>query len=175
MISAISENIVIVLLTVLGLFRCESPLFFLMAASVIMMLVTYQSFLDEYDRRMTAVSLVLMTVYAVLSGNFTGFLVFFFLKDVKMYLRVFIGTVLFLFVELVIYQHISGAMCLLLTIFLILSFILLMLFYSMIQRTEERRANEKERIIASNISEMHEKRLNEQLVMQNVETSCVCI
>ena len=78
MISAISENIVIVLLTVLGLFRCESPLFFLMAASVIMMLVTYQSFLDEYDRRMTAVSLVLMTVYAVLSGNFTGFLVFFF-------------------------------------------------------------------------------------------------
>lgn len=167
MISAISENIVIVLLTVLGLFRCESPLFFLMAASVIMMLVTYQSFLDEYDRRMTAVSLVLMTVYAVLSGNFTGFLVFFFLKDVKMYLRVFIGTVLFLFVELVIYQHISGAMCLLLTIFLILSFILLMLFYSMIQRTEERRANEKERIIASNISEMHEKRLNEQLVMQN--------
>lgn len=37
----------------------------------------------------------------------------------------------------------------------------------MMERTEKRRKRESEKLTASNVSELHEKRLNEQLVMQN--------
>ena len=42
------------------------------------------------------------------------------------------------------------------------------LLYRAIEWGEKKNANEKQRVIQSNISELHEKRLNEQLIMQKI-------
>ncbi|MDE6129228.1 MAG: hypothetical protein K2G16_08600, partial [Lachnospiraceae bacterium] len=131
-----------------------------------MILITYQSICEEREKGIMMAELTLMSVFAVLSGNFTGFLVFFFLKDIKVSVRICIGTLLFLFVQLVIYQNMPVAMCILLTIVLIFSFLALGLLYGIMEQAEKRKIKENERVTASNISELHEKRLNKQLVMQ---------
>lgn len=165
MIHTISEIIIIALLAIVGLFHSKAPVFLIMAASVLIILIAYRSVCEEEkDSRMAVVSC--MAVFAILSGNFAGFLVFFFLKAAKVSVRAGIGTLLFVFVQLAIYRNMPIAMCILFTIFLVLSFLLLNFLYSMAEQAEKRKWKENERVIASNISELHEKRLNKQLVMQ---------
>lgn len=166
MIHTISEIIIITFLAILGLFYSKAPVFLIMAAAVLMILITYQSICEEKEKGIIMADLALMSVFAVLSGNFTGFLVFFFLKDIKVSVRICIGTLLFLFVQLVIYRNMPVAMCILLTIVLIFSFLALGLLYGIMEQAEKRKIKENERVTASNISELHEKRLNKQLVMQ---------
>ncbi len=168
MIYAVLDNIIIIVLTILGLFYSKAPIFLIMAASALMILLTYQSLNEEKNNKMIIFEIALMSVFSVLSGNFTGFLVFFFQKDIKLYVRVCIGMFLFVFSQLVIIQSTSVAMCMLLTIFLVVSFLFLGFLYSTIEWAEKRKIIESQKVIASNISELHEKRLNEQLVMQKI-------
>lgn len=167
MVYTILDNIIIIILSILGLFHSKEPEFLIIIAASLMIITTARSFHEDKDSAMIALYIVLLSVFSILSGNFTGFFVFFFLKGVKTYIRVFIGISMFLFVQLVIDQNTSIAMCILLTIILIVGFMLFAFVYSMIEQVEKRKVKENERMIASNISEMHEKRLNEQLVIQN--------
>ena len=57
-------------------------------------------------------------------------------------------------------------MCMLLTIFLVFAFLFLGFLYSIMEQAEKRQIKENERVLASNISEMHERRLNKQLLRQ---------
>lgn len=166
MIHAISEIIIIVLLAIFGLFYSKAPIFLIMAAAVLIILITCRSICEEKEKSITMAALVFMPVFAILSGNFAGFLVFFFLKDARVSVRVCIGTLLFIFVQLVIYRNMPAAMCMLFTIFLVFSFLLLSLLYGIMEQDEKKKIKERERVTASNISELHEKRLNKQLVMQ---------
>lgn len=166
MVYAISEIIILVLLTIPGLFCSKAPVFLIMSAAVLMILTAYQSVNEEKDKGILLSDLVIRSVFAVLSGNFSGFLVFFFLKEVKVHIRVFSGTLMFIFVQFVVYKNTSVAMCMLDTIFLLISFLAIGFFYSMLKLAEKRKVKENNRITAANISELHEKRLNEKLVMQ---------
>lgn len=166
MVYAITEIIILVLLTIPGLFCSKAPVFLIMSAAVLMILTAYQSVNEEKDKRILLSDLVIRSVFAVLSGNFSGFLVFFFLKEVKVHIRVFSGTLMFIFVQFVVYKNTSVAMCMLDTIFLLISFLAIGFFYSMLKLAEKRKVKENNRITAANISELHEKRLNEKLVMQ---------
>lgn len=166
MVYAITEIIILVLLTIPGLFCSKAPVFLIMSEAVLMILTAYQSVNEEKDKRTLLSDLVIRSVFAVLSGNFSGFLVFFFLKDVKVHIRVFSGTLMFVFVQFVVYRNTSVAMCMLDTIFLLLSFLAIGFLYSMLKLAEKRKVKENNRITAANISELHEKRLNEKLVMQ---------
>lgn len=166
MVHAISEIIIIVLLAILGLFKSKAPVFLIMAAAALIILIAYRSVCEEKEKRIMIADIVLMAVFAILSGSFSGFLVFFFLKDVKVSARVCIGTLSFIFVQLVIYRNMPIAMCMLLTIFLVFAFLLLGFLYSLMEQTEKRQIKENERVLASNISEMHERRLNKQLIRQ---------
>ena len=162
----ISEIIIVVLLTILGLFYSKAPVFLVMVGAVLVMLITYRSVCEEKEKNITIFTWALISAFAILSGNFAGFLIFFFLQDVKVSVRVCMGTLLFLLVQLLIYPNMSMAMSILLTIFLVLFFLLLSLLYYMMELLEKRRTEEQERVLASHISELHEKRLNKQLVMQ---------
>lgn len=166
MVHAISEIIIIVLLAILGLFKSKAPVFLIMTAAALIILIAYRSVWEEKEKSVMLAAMVFMAAFAILSGGFSGFLVFFFLKDVKVYTRVCIGTLSFIFVQLVIYQDMPIAMCMLLTIFLVLAFLLLGFLYSIMEQTEKRQIKENERVLASNISEMHERRLNKQLLRQ---------
>lgn len=168
MIHTILDNTIIILLTVLSIFFSKAPIFLIMVAAVLMIRITYQSFCEEKNSKMIIFDVVLMSAFSVLSGNFAGYLVFFFWKDVKIYYRAIIAVLMFVSGQLLVYKNTSAAMCMLQTIFLIVSYLLIGLIYGMIQHLEKRRLSEKDRIITSNISELHEKRLNEQLVMQKI-------
>ena len=132
-----------------------------------MVLVTYESFNEEKSKALFALEFILMTFFAVLSGGFAGFIVFFLLKSVREYIRITLGVCLFVITTLLIYKNMSFAMCIVKTLILAVAFLLLILIYYLVERMEKKKKREDERLIASNVSELHEKRLNEQLVMQN--------
>ena len=132
-----------------------------------MVLTTYESFVEDNSRVLFALELLLMTFYAMLSGGFAGFIVFFLLKAVREYIRIIMGVCLFLFTALLIYKNMSFAMRIVKTLLLIAAFLFLMLMYYLMERLEKRKLREDEKLTASNVSELHEKRLNEQLVIQN--------
>lgn len=132
-----------------------------------MVLITYESFQDDRNIGLSVLEFTVMTFFALLSGGFAGFIVFFFLKGVREYIRITLGACLFVFTALIIYKNMSFAMCIVKTLLLIAAFLCMMLMEYIMEGIEKRKKRENEKLTASNISELHEKRLNEQLVMQN--------
>lgn len=161
------DNIIIIILTIAGLFTSKAPELFVVAAGLLMVLTTYESFYEDVSRALLAAEVVVMTSFAVLSGGFAGFIVFFLLKAAREYIRIILGVCLFLLATFIIYKNMSFAMCIVNTLILSVAFFLLILLHILLEHIEKRKRWEEGRVTASNISEMHEKRLNEQLVMQN--------
>ncbi|MGN0395137.1 MAG: sensor histidine kinase [Coprococcus sp.] len=167
MIYVVLDNLIIMVLTVIGLFTSKAPSVFVIVASLIMVLITYESFNEDKSRGIVVFELILMTFFSVLSGGFTGFIVFFLLKAFREYVRIIIEVCLFIAAKLVIYKNMSLAMCIVEILILAAVFSILVLLYYTIDSVKKRKIKETEKIVVSNISEMHEKRLNEQLVMQH--------
>ncbi len=166
MLNTILDNTIIILLTIIGLFYSQSPIFFIMAAAVVMIRITYKSFLEDTNNKMMVTDMVLLSVFGILSGNFTGFFALYFQRDVKVYVRTSISILLFVLSRGMFVKDFSMAMCILQTLLLLGGFLLLEALYRMIEWGRQRNIREYERLLASNISELHEKRLNEQLVLQ---------
>lgn len=164
---AVLDNIIIIILTIISLFASPSPGAFIVVAAFLMVLTTYESFQEDKSRALVAFEFILMTTFAVLSGGFASFVIFALLKSLRKYIRVILGICLFVFVTVTMYKNVSFAVCIAQTLLLAATFFFLMLLYYLMERIEKRNASENEKLTASNISEMHEKRLNEQLVMQN--------
>lgn len=135
-----------------------------------MMLTTYESFNEDKNRVLFALELLVMILFAVLSGGFAGFIVFFLFKAVRESGRIFLGVCLFLLSAWMFNNYMSLAMCIVQTLLLTVAFLFLMLSYYVMEWIEKRKIREYEKLTASNVSELHEKRLNEQLVMQSVLT-----
>ena len=77
MLTTILDNIIIIILTVFGITKNQSPALLIISAAALMILITYRSFCDEASKPIIALNLLSMTLFALLSGNFAGFLVFF--------------------------------------------------------------------------------------------------
>lgn len=167
MYGAVLDDLFIIVLTFISLFTCRFPALFIVAAGLLMVLTTYESFLEDKGRVLVAAEAVLMTAYAVLSGGFAGFSVFFLLKAAGEQIRVILGLCGFLFTSLTVDKGMPFAGSIVQTLLLAAMFFLLVLLSGLMDRMEKRKTREDERLIASNVSEMHEKRLNEQLVMQH--------
>lgn len=164
---AVLDNIIIIILTIISLFASPSPGAFIVVAAFLMVLTTYESFQEDKSRVLVAFEFILMTAFSVLSGGFAGFVVFALHKSLRKYIKVILGVCLFMFVTVTIYKNVSFAVCIAQTLLLAAIFFFLLLLYYLMERFEKRKVSENEKLTASNISEMHEKRLNEQLVMQN--------
>lgn len=167
MYGTVIDDLFIIVLTFISLFTSRFPAIFIVAAGLLMVLITYEFFLEDKSRVLVAAEAVLMTVYAVLSGGFAGFGVFFLLKAVGKQIRIILGLCGFLFTSLMIDKSMPFAGRILQMLFLAAMFFFFVLLSGLMDRMEKRKVREDERLIASNVSEMHEKRLNEQLVMQN--------
>lgn len=161
------DDLFMIVLTFISLFTCRFPALFIVAAGLLMVLTTYESFLEDKSRVLVAAEVVLMTVYAVLSGGSAGFSVFFLFKAVGEQLRAILGLCGFLLISLTMDKSMPFAGSIVQTLLLAAGFFLLVLLSGLMDHMEKRKVREDERLIASNVSEMHEKRLNERLVMQN--------
>ncbi len=167
MIYAVLDNIIIIILTIISLFTSNALTFFVMAAGLLMVITTYEAFNDDWNIALSVSEFIVMTLFALLSGGFAGFLVFSLFKAVKEYVCILFGVCLYVFTALVLYKNMSFAMCIVKVLLLIAAFLCMMLIKYMMERTEKRKKRESEKLTAFNVSELHEKRLNEQLVMQN--------
>lgn len=167
MYGAVIDDLFMIALTLISLFTCRFTALFIVAAGLLMVLTTYGSFLEEKSRGLSAAEAVLMTIYGVLSGGFAGFGVFFLLKAVRKQFRVILGLCGFLFTSLVLDKSMPFAGSIVQMLLLAAMFFFLVLLSGLMERMEKRKTREDERLTASNVSELHEKRLNEQLVMQN--------
>ena len=168
MLDTILDIIIIIFLTIVGLFYSKVPVCLIMLAAILMIELTYQAFEEEKKKSMLLVETGVMLAFAVLSGNVTGFLIFFFQKELKFWVRVCVGILTFVVSQLAIFKNASIAMCMLLAILLLGLFLLFGMVYRIIEQGKNRKIRERERIVASNISELHEKQLNEQLKMQKL-------
>lgn len=166
MADTILDNIIIIVLTSISLFVSKSLGLFIMTAGLLMVLKTYESFLEDKSIVLFALECILIAFFAVLSGGFAGFIAFFLLKMVREQIRIILGVGLFLLATLVLYKDMTFAMCIVKTLLLVTSFLALVLLYALTECIEKRKEQEAEKLKAANISEMHERRLNEQLVTQ---------
>lgn len=167
MIYTVIDNIIIIILTAISLFTSKSPGFFIVAAGLLMVLVTYESFDEDKNEILPFGEFILMVFFAVLSGGVAGFIVFFLFKGVREYIRIILGVCLFVIAAFILYRNMPLAMCIVKTLLLTAAFLFLILLYYLMERIEKRKVQEDKKLAASNISEMHEKRLNEQLVLQS--------
>lgn len=167
MIYAILDNIIMIVLTGIGLITGKSPELLLMLASMLMVLITCESFYEDKSRALIITEWMLMAFFAVLSGGCFGYAVFFLLKAVREHMRMISGMGMFFGAALLIYKDITPAMLIVELLLLAAVFLLLTLTYDLVEYMEKRKLLEGERLTASNVSELHEKRLNAQLVMQN--------
>lgn len=167
MVYTILDNIIIIILTFISLFTSKSMELLIITAGLLMVLITFESFQDDWNIVFSVLEFTVMTLFALLSGGFAGFIVFFLFKAEKEYIRLILGICLFVFTALIIYKNMSFAMCIVKTLLLIAAFLCMMLIKYMMEDIEKRKKRETEKLTVSNVSEMHEKRLNEQLVMQN--------
>ena len=163
---AILDDIIIIMLTIVSVFTSRFLGLFIVAAGLLMVLKTYETFMEDRSKALFVLDFILVTIFAVLSGGFAGFIVFYLLKMVREYVRVILGVGLFLTAAWILYKDMSLAMWIVKNLLLVTAFLILMLLYYLMERIEKRKVQENEKLTASNISEMHEKRLNEQLVMQ---------
>lgn len=167
MIYAILDNIIIIVLTGIGLFTGKTPELLIILAGLLMVLITYEAFNEDKSRALLAAEWMLMTLFAALTGGFAGFLVFFLLKEVREHVRIILGMCMFLAVALLVYKDMPAAVIIVKLLLLAAAFLTFSLVHYLIAYMEQRKLREGERLLASNVSELHEKRLNEQLVMQN--------
>lgn len=132
-----------------------------------MVVTTYESFCEGKNIALSVLEFILMTFFAVLSGGFAGFIVFFLFKAVRESVRILLGVSLFFIAALTLYKNMSIAMSIVNILLLAAAFFILMLMRWLMEQMENRKMQEDEKLTASNVSEMHEKRLNERLVQQN--------
>lgn len=166
MIYTIFNNVLIIVLTLISLSAGRYPELFIITAGILMVIITYESLVEENNGILSVAEFVLMSFFAVLSGSPAGFLIFIIFRG-RGYVRIITGLGLFVFTELFIYKSTEPAICIVRTLILTAFFLLLLMIYYMIEYINNRRAQENKKLVSANISEMHEKRLNEQLVIQN--------
>ena len=137
MIHAVVDNIIIIILTIISLFTSNALTFFVMAAGLLMVIITYEAFNDDWSMALSVLEFIVMILFALLSGGFAGFVVFSLFKAVKEYVRILFGVCLYVFTALVLYKNMSFAMCIVKTLLLIAAFLCMILIKYMMERTEK--------------------------------------
>ena len=167
MLYTVFDHTIILLLTISGLFTTCFPELFILAAGCLMMLAAYESFHEDKSRGLAVLKLVLMALYAAFSGAWPGFVIFFFLRPAREYMRALLGIGSYLLYAFARDKNMSLAWCIVNICLFMGAFIFLTLLYRGLERSEKRKAWEDEKLRVSNVRELHEKRLNERLVRQS--------
>lgn len=140
----------------------------LIASGVFAVLLTYDSFSSEKNRFLTSGKFFAAVAFAVLSGNVLGFAVFALMRDYRVHIRIICGAAIYGFAGIFIYGSTKPAEMVFSGICLIIGIFLICLIYSGLSFYYFQKTQRTERVMSANISEMHEKRLNEELLKQNI-------
>lgn len=140
----------------------------LICAAALMILSTYETFCNENSRAFNVSKLILTAAFSVLTGSFIGFAAFALLHSLKVHIRILIGVLTFAAADILIFTPYEPAYMVIDGIFIIVEILVVSLIFYASEFYNSQKEQKSERVMAANISEMHEKRLNKDLMYQNL-------
>lgn len=167
MLRTIIDNFIVIILTLFCVFSCSNPVWLIILSGTLMVAITSTSLDDEKSKVKTFIKLIVVVAFGIVSENFIGYGVFALMDEMKKVYRVILATVTYMMVNILIYKEYTTAQVIVGTMFLVAVLAILMVIKWILQKQEERKNEDRRILMASNIREMHEKRVNQQLVMQN--------
>ncbi len=132
------------------------------------MVVTTMTSLDE-DRGEFAIiiKLAVVALYAFMSQSLVGFVAFFLVDELKNHIRLIIAVVTYMVANLLVIKEYDTAHIIVGAIILAVSLAIVLGIKLVLAKYEERKIADKNILMKSNISEMHEKRANRELLKQS--------
>ncbi len=132
------------------------------------MVVTTMTSLDE-DRGKVAflAKLLVVGLYAIMSQSLVGFIAFFLLDELKNQIRLFIAVAAYIATNLLIIREHTTAHIIVGALILATALAIVLGIKLMLSKHEERKLADKKILMKSNISEMHERRANRELLKQS--------
>jgi len=167
MLHTIIDNLIIILLTLLCVFRCSNPALFIIVAGALMVVTTMTSLDEDRGKFAIIIKLVVVALYAFASQSLVGFVAFFLLDEIKNQIRLIMAVVTYMVANLLIIKEHDTAHIIVGAIILAASLAIVLGIKLMLTKYEERKIADKNILMKSNISEMHEKRANRELLKQS--------
>ena len=157
MLHTIIDNLIIILLTLLCVFRCSNPALFIITAGALMVVTTMTSLDEDRGKFAIIIKLVVVALYAFASQSLVGFVAFFLVDELKNKIRLIMSVVTYMVANLLIIKEHDTAHIIVGAIILAFSLAIVLGIKLMLTKHEERKVADKNILMKSNISEMHEK------------------
>lgn len=167
MIHIIIDNFIVIMLALVCVFTCSNPVWLIILAGTLMVMVTSTSLDDEKSKAKSLLKLIVVVAFAIVSESFIGYGVFALMDEIKKLYKVILATVTYMMVNLLIYKEYTTAQVIVGAMFLAAILAILLAIKWLLYKQEERKKEDRRILTISNIREMHEKRVNQQLVMQS--------
>lgn len=167
MIHGILNIFLIIALTIISAFVSVNISGLIIAGSIIMILITYDLFNDIKSKGLTVVKLLLIAVYGCVSKDMWGYISFSVVKEIKWYFRIICSVCSYICFSVFLY-HNNLALCIAKSFIIIVLDLIIIGINYIIDKFDEKRNIDVVRVTEANIREMHEKRLNEELIKQNI-------
>ncbi|MBP3620780.1 MAG: hypothetical protein J6J16_03345, partial [Lachnospiraceae bacterium] len=167
MLQTIIDNFIVVILTLICVFRCSNPTLLIILAGVLMVAVTFTSLDEEKNKLVTFFKFLVVIAFAIVSESFVGFGVFALMDELMKRYKLVLAALIYMAVNLFVYREYTTAWVILFAMFLLLELALLLVIKWAIDKQEQRKKEDRRILENSNIREMHEKRVNQQLVRQS--------
>lgn len=169
MLYPIIDDILIMMITAGCFFTTNNLWVLLITASLLMIVMTYISFSEEKpSKKETIFQVAEMMLFAISSGSLFGCLVFALIRQWKGIYRVAAAGITFCLLSAIDSSEKSFAQYLIRLLILVAGLVVLIMIFHTIQMIQKKNRSAMEKITISNIGELHEKRMNEQLMLQNV-------
>lgn len=167
MVYLILDNLILLLLTIVGALHSSIPEVYIIIGAALMIWSTYQKYNEtKTDKLVLGVNLVGMLLYACFSGSVLGFFVFGLERKIKVGFRCIASVVAYSLYATLTQRFDTPAKIIIGDILLIVVCLAMEAIYKTIDWTQLKNQQEKDRLLQSNLNELREKRLNEQILIQ---------
>ncbi len=174
MVVTILTNLAVLVLTIVTAVFSEFTYQEILLGGILMILITAGQLTEGYGKLIFIPEFLVSVLFAVLSGNFTGFLVFSLIIGLKPLQALLAADGLYIVVALADMMRAGGFegrnIALILVRFVVLTIAVLIMAYlrELLMFGRKRREEEKERRVNLSLREMHEIKKNRELTLQNV-------
>ncbi len=167
MVDTLMNQFMVILLTLCCMFSSSEPVWFLILAGMLLVVVTMSSVEEEENKKLTVAKGISVLLFAVVSGNCVGYVAIGLMDELKKHTRIIGAVTAYTIPRMLFIRRAAVAHVLVGALILTAVLTLVLLLKWLVERFEEQKVQAKNILLRSNISEMHERKINQQLVMQN--------
>lgn len=167
MVYLIMDNLILILLTIVGALYSNISEVYIIIGAALMIFVTYQKYNESKRNNLVlGANLVGMLLYACFSGSIFGFFVFGMERKIKVRYRCIASAITYSLYVALTQRFDTPARIIIGDILLVVVCLIMEAIYKTIDWTQLKNQQEKDRLLQSNLNELREKRLNEQILIQ---------